>query len=105
VKNAKAFFAASALFLVACPQEPRERPDVVCADACEKKIVGCSEQECTRGCAFVLDRLVEHQQDAVLGCMERSKTCGDVDWAECAVKIGPHADGGPDVPPPLPSEF
>ena len=33
-----------------------------------------------------------------------SRRCGDVVWAECAAKVGVHADGGPPAlspPPPL----
>jgi hypothetical protein len=90
---------------VACPMEPRDRPDIACADACKKTIFACTPHECDRGCAFVLDRLVEREQRTVLGCMERAPKCGDAEWADCAVKVGAHADGGPGVPPELPSEF
>jgi len=92
------------LLLCACPVEPRERPDVICADACKRRITGCSVHACERGCAFVLDRLVEHEQDTVLGCMARAKDCEDPSWADCAAKVGVHADGGPDVPPHIPQE-
>lgn len=93
---------AVAAVLAGCPQEPRERPDVACADVCKKRIVGCTAHECERGCAFVLDRLVEHEQETVLHCVETSQGCDDKHWGECAVRVGPHVDGGPDVPPPLP---
>src|SRR5579885_3607456 len=100
------FLAFASIVLVGCPQEPRERPDVACADVCKKRIVGCSAHECERGCGFVLDRLVEHEQETVLHCVETSTGgCGDEQWAECAARVGVHADGGPDVPPPPPSEF
>jgi hypothetical protein len=100
---ASLFVLASAL--AGCPGEARERPDVACSDVCKKRILGCSPHECERGCAFVIDRLVEHQQEPVLHCMEMTPGCGDKQWADCAVHIGVHADGGPDVPAPLPSEL
>jgi len=96
-----ALFVASVVILAGCPQEPRERPDVVCADACEQRVKGCTEHECERGCAFVLDRLVEHEQDTVLKCIGEAHRCGDPEWADCASRVGAHADGGPGVPPPL----
>lgn len=95
---------AGVLLLAGCPQEPRERPDVMCADACKQRIVGCSDHQCERGCAFILDRLVERQQDPILRCMMSAKTCNDHDWADCAVRIGVHADGGPPVPAPIDTE-
>lgn len=98
-------FVVVAAFTLGCPQEPRERPDVVCADACVKRIVGCTEKECARGCAFVIDRLVEHEQETVLACVERARACSDTTWAECGAKVGPHADGGPDVPPDVPPAY
>jgi hypothetical protein len=105
-KLAPSFFALSIAFALAgCPGEPTERPDVACSDVCKKRILGCSPHECERGCAFVIDRLVEHQQEPVLHCMEMSQGCADKQWADCAVHIGVHADGGPDVPSPLPSEL
>jgi hypothetical protein len=84
--------------LLGCPQEPRERPDVACADACKKRMVSCTEHQCERGCAFVIDRLVEHQQDTVLACIVKSTNCDDPAWADCAVRVGVHADGGPGAP-------
>jgi hypothetical protein len=93
-----------ALVLCGCPQEPRERPDVACADACKKRIVGCTEHQCDRGCAFVLDRLVEHEQSTVLACMTTATKCEDSQWADCAARVGVHADGGPAVPPPVVDE-
>ncbi len=99
-----AFFIATLGVLAGCPQEPRERADVVCADACKARVKNCTEHECERGCAFVLDRLVEHQQDPVLACIGAASACGDQEWANCAVRIGVHADGGPGVPEPIPVE-
>jgi hypothetical protein len=87
--------------LIGCPEEPRERPDVKCSDACKARITSCTEHDCERGCAFILDRLVEHEQDVVLKCMTEAPHCADLDWADCASRVGAHADGGPGVPPPL----
>ena len=86
------------LVLCGCPTEPRERPDVACSDACKKRVSGCTEHGCERGCAFILDRLVEHQQDTILRCMTKASACDDPTWAECAVHVGVHADGGPGIP-------
>jgi len=91
--------------LAGCPMEPHDRPDVACADACEKRMIGCTKHDCQRGCAFVLDRLVEHEQDAVLTCVANAGKCEDEQWAGCAARVGPHADGGPPAPVDLPSEF
>ena len=92
------------VLLAGCPEEPRERPDVACADVCKKRLLGCSEHQCDRGCAFILDRIVEREQDTVLQCMVNTRGCDDEQWAHCAVRVGAHADGGPDVPPPLEPE-
>lgn len=95
----RALFFVSIVALAGCPMEPHDRPDVKCADACEKRIVGCTSHQCERGCAFVLDRLVEHEQDTVLACVEKGTKCDDPAWADCASKVGAHVDGGPPVPP------
>jgi len=86
------------IFFVACKgaQDPEERCAEKCAHATQ-----CSDRECARGCAFVLDRIVEREDNAVLACVARAK-CDDPGWAECAAKIGPHADGGPGPPEHLP---
>jgi hypothetical protein len=48
-----------------------------------------------------VDRLVEGEGNRVLACIEASTdSCGDQAWARCAVRIGPHADGGPPAPEP-----
>jgi hypothetical protein len=91
-------------------------PQAQCESACVERAHGCTEKECAKGCAFVLDRLVEHEGETVLGCIaSRAKTepknasvgaggdrkaavCGDAVWAECAVRVGVHADGGPPAP-------
>ena len=90
--------------LAACP-EPKTRPEVVCADQCEKRLASkCDDKACERGCLFVLDRLVEKEGDNVLSCMSTQKACDDQAWADCAARIGVHADGGPAAPPPKPVE-
>ena len=96
---------ALSLPLLGCPKDPRERPDVVCADACKQRLTRCTEHACDRGCAFVLDRLVEHEQSTVLACMASASDCEDPSWADCAAKVGAHADGGPGVPPHVQSEL
>lgn len=90
--------------LAGCPA-PRDCPDVRCAEACEKRMIGCTQHECERGCAFVLDRLVEHEQEPVLSCIVKAGKCADEQWASCAARVGPHADGGPPAPADLPTEF
>ena len=43
---------------------------------------------------------------AVIACVARNpRRCTDVVWADCAARIGPHADGGPPAPPPPPDEY
>ena len=40
-----------------------------------------------------------------MACVARTpRRCSDVVWADCAAKIGVHADGGPPVALPLPDE-
>jgi hypothetical protein len=90
--------------LCGCPTEPRERPDVVCSDACKQRLVACNEHQCERGCAFVIDRLVEHEQPTILTCMMKARDCEDPSWAGCAVKVGVYADGGPGSPPHVEEE-
>lgn len=81
--------------------EPRNVPVDSCVRACTARASRqCSERECARGCEFVLDRIVEKETDNVLACVAKSsRRCSDVVWAECAVHIGVHADGGPPAPP------
>ena len=68
---------------------------------CGAKAAGCTYIQCRRGCSFVVDRLVEGEGNRVLACIEASTdSCGDQAWARCAVRIGPHADGGPPAPEP-----
>jgi len=82
--------------------EPENRPIDTCVRACKTRASRqCSEAECGRGCEFILDRIVEKESDNVIACVARtSRRCGDVVWADCATKIGVHADGGPPAPPP-----
>jgi hypothetical protein len=90
--------------LIACrgPVAPEER----CADACEHRAKDrCSSRECARGCAFILDRIVEREDGNVIACISRGKgPCDDQAWAVCAATIGVHADGGPPAPTPAPEE-
>jgi hypothetical protein len=85
-------------------QGPQGRPEVQCKDACTARASNrCSESECERGCRFILDRLIEHEGSQVVSCIAAGKgACDDQAWAECAVRVGAHADGGP-PPPPAPS--
>lgn len=86
--------------------EPENRPIDGCVRSCKARASQqCSESECYRGCEFILDRILEKESDNVLACIARtSRRCTDVVWADCATKIGVHADGGPPVAPPLPEE-
>lgn len=82
--------------------EPANKPVDACVASCNKRASRqCSEAECARGCEFILDRLIEKEMNNVIGCVVKTpRRCTDVVWAECAVRIGVHADGGP--PPPGP---
>gem|GEM_PF-1236906 len=77
-----------------------------CVTACVSRAHRqCSEHECARGCEFILDRLLEREGDNVLACVARSaRRCGDGVWADCAARVGVHADGGPPAPEPMPEE-
>jgi hypothetical protein len=82
--------------------EPENRPIDKCTAICAKRASRqCSEDECRRGCEFILDRILEKEGDNVIACVaRRPRRCTDVVWADCAAKIGVHADGGPPAPPP-----
>ena len=88
--------------LVACrASDPPNRPEETCARACaERARAVCTEGECERGCRLALDRLVEKEGERVLSCVATAKNrrCNDLLWADCAARVGAHADGGP--PPP-----
>lgn len=98
-----AALAFGALALSACP-EPRT-PEAKCSAKCEKDLgPKCDDKACERGCLFVLDRLVENEGDNVLACVKTANACDDKVWADCAARIGVHADGGPGAPAPPPEE-
>jgi len=80
---------------------PDGRAEQACVDDCTARArARCSERECIRGCKFSLDRLLEHEGRNVVGCVAGGKgACDDVAWADCAARIGVHADGGPPAPP------
>ena len=87
--------------------EPANRTVDKCVDTCVKRASReCSEGECRRGCEFILDRILEKEGDNVLACVARApRRCTDVVWADCAARIGIHADGGPPAPlPPVDEE-
>lgn len=87
---------------VSAPGTPVE----TCVRACTTRAeLECSESECSRGCEFILDRLIEREGDHVVDCVARAhRRCDDIVWADCAAKIGPHADGGPPAPLPPPED-
>ena len=88
--------------VVACRAvEPSNRLVASCEAKCNKRISReCTEAECNRGCEFILDRLVERETDGVLACVAKNtRRCGDIVWADCAARVGEHADGGPGAPP------
>lgn len=80
--------------------EPANKPIDGCVKSCNARASRqCSEAECMRGCEFILDRIVEKEGDNVIACVARtSRRCTDVVWADCAAKVGVHADGGPPAP-------
>ncbi|MBX3218143.1 MAG: hypothetical protein KF850_39420 [Labilithrix sp.] len=86
--------------------EPSNTPIDACRRSCESKAKRqCNAAECERGCEFILDRLVEREGENVIACVASSpRRCTDVVWAECAAKVGVHADGGPPGPPPPPDD-
>lgn len=98
---------ASALASASCRiHEPANKPVDACRRSCAVKAKAqCSEDECHRGCEFILDRLVEREGDTVLDCVAAApRRCTDVVWADCAAKIGVHLDGGPPGYVPRPEE-
>jgi hypothetical protein len=98
-----AVFLAIGLGVVAfaCqPAAPARGVEASCADACGSHAPGCGEVACARGCNLVIDRLVEHEGDAVVECVAKAGgSCDDRTWARCAARVGPHVDGGPPPPP------
>jgi hypothetical protein len=95
-----------AIALVGCPPAVDGRQEARCFAACTTKAnARCNEQECARGCRFILDRLVEREDGHVLACVAQGTgPCKDDTWAQCAAKVGIHADGGPPVPAALGAE-
>ncbi|HEY2518291.1 MAG TPA: hypothetical protein VGI39_45795 [Polyangiaceae bacterium] len=91
--------------LAACNAiSPVPGPEVRCTEACKARVRGCEDWQCARGCRFMLDRLVEHEEPTVLACVARAKNrCDDQTFADCASRAGPLVDGGP-APPKPPSE-
>lgn len=82
--------------------DPPNKPLDTCARVCNERAKReCTEDECERGCLFIMDRLVEKQTDNVVACVAKGhRRCADAVWADCAVRIGDHADGGPPAPEP-----
>lgn len=82
--------------------EPSNKPLDNCHRHCvETAKRQCTDHECWRGCEFIIDRLVEREGQNVIACVAKGdRRCSDVVWADCAAKIGFHADGGPPGPPP-----
>jgi hypothetical protein len=97
-------FAVVAVLGIACGRtfEPSNKPVDGCIRICNARAShSCSESECQRGCEFILDRILEKEGENVIACVaRRPRRCTDVVWADCATRIGVHADGGP--PPPGP---
>ena len=87
---------AALLFVCLLGCKGAEAPEAKCEAKCSAKVASnCSEKQCSRGCAFILDRIIEREDDNVLACMGKTKGCDDPQWAECAAAIGVHATGAP----------
>lgn len=93
---------ALAVFSTGCPSAtaPEGKHESACVEDCRARAKACDEDVCARGCRFVIDRLMEHEGKNVVACMASAKACDDPTWADCAAKVGVHADGGPPAPPP-----
>lgn len=106
LRVALAFAAAACVVALAASAcrvyEPANRPLDRCRHSCEKKASRqCSEAACERGCEMILDRIIERESENVLACVAASpRKCSDVVFADCAARVGAHADGGPPGPPP-----
>lgn len=84
------------LLVALCAACRAEVPEAKCTDKCNATVADrCSKDECARGCAFILDRIVEREDGTVLSCMGGAKVCDDPAWADCAAKVGVHATGAP----------
>src|SRR5579859_5233497 len=85
-------------------EAPPGGPESLCNKACVTDAPHCRSDQCARGCNLILDRLAEHEGDRVIACVARDHaSCDDRRWAFCAVRVGPHVDGGPPAPP-LPND-
>jgi hypothetical protein len=86
--------------------EPSNRPIDTCRSSCETKAKRqCTDVQCERGCEMILDRIIERESERVIACVASSvRRCTDVVWADCAARVGVHADGGPPGPPPPPDD-
>jgi len=84
---------------------PQGRAEATCQAECARGAgKTCDEHGCDRGCRFILDRLVERKGPHVIACVARARACDDEAWADCAARVGPHADGGPPAPAPAEEE-
>lgn len=92
--------ALVAMVLACRAVAPTSRPEEACQITCHERAKNCSEPDCERGCLFVLDRIVNLEGNRIIDCVSKRKLCDDRSWAECAVRVGPYADGGPPAPPP-----
>jgi hypothetical protein len=91
----------AATVVIGCQaSSPPTRPEQTCARVCKRKAPRCLSSDCVTGCNLVLDRLFEGEGDRVLDCVARRPRCDDTTWAECGVRVGVFADGGPPAPPP-----
>lgn len=82
----------------ACQPAVDGRPEARCYAECKQRVKSCSDDDCARGCKFILDRVIEREDNNVLTCMTSAKKCDDPSFAKCAASIGIHADGGPPLP-------
>ncbi|MGH7282648.1 MAG: hypothetical protein ACRELY_14065 [Polyangiaceae bacterium] len=91
-----------AFFSIGCPSAiaPEGKHESACYEDCRARAKSCDDDACAHGCRFILDRLVEREGKNVVTCMASTNACDDPTWADCAAKIGVHADGGPPAPPP-----
>jgi hypothetical protein len=112
VSAASATLAALCALVLGCtPESPPRGPEEICARACETRTQQCTPRQCRRGCNLVIDRLAEHEGDAVIACVAHEVpggpgrvACDDRAWAHCATLVGPYSDGGPPAPPPPPDD-
>ncbi len=85
---------AMLVLLAAC--KGADAPEAKCEAKCTAKVAtSCNAKQCSRGCAFILDRIIEREDDTVLACIGSAKGCDDPAWAECAAAVGVHVSGAP----------